>query len=53
MAILGASQLTYVEATETQKSQNFIRANENAFAKFGGVTAAIVPDNLKSGVVLK
>jgi transposase len=50
VAILGASQLTYVEATETQKSQDFIRANENAFAKFGGVTAAIVPDNLKSAV---
>ena len=50
VAILGASQLTYVEATKTQKSLDFIRANENAFAKFGGVTAAIVPDNLKSAV---
>jgi len=50
VAILGASQLTYVEATESQNSCNWIRANENAFLKFGGVTAAIVPDNLKSAV---
>lgn len=49
-AILGESQLTYVEATESQNSCNWIRANENAFLKFGGVTAAIVPDNLKSAV---
>ncbi|MBM3703269.1 MAG: IS21 family transposase [Actinobacteria bacterium] len=50
VAILGASQLTYVEAVETQKSSDWIRANENAFLKFGGVTSAIVPDNLKSAV---
>jgi transposase len=50
VAILGASQLTYVEATETQNSYNWIAANENAFLKFGGVTAAIVPDNLRSAV---
>ena len=50
VAILGASQLTYVEATETQKKEDWIRANENAFLKFGGVTACIVPDNLKSAV---
>jgi len=39
-----------VEATESQKKEDWIRANENAFLKFGGVTAAIVPDNLGSGV---
>jgi len=50
IAILGASQLAYVEATESQKKEDWIRANENAFLKFGGVTAAIVPDNLGSGV---
>ena len=50
IAILPASQKTYVEALQSQESYNFIRANENAFAEFGGVTAAIVPDNLKSGV---
>ncbi|MBM3709343.1 MAG: transposase [Actinobacteria bacterium] len=36
VAILGASQLTYVEATESQNSCNWIRANENAFLNFGG-----------------
>ena len=50
IAILAASQKTYVEALQSQESYNFIKANENAFAKFGGVTAAIVPDNLKSAV---
>lgn len=50
VAILAASQLTYVEAVGSQKSEDWIKANENAFTKFGGVSAAIVPDNLKSGV---
>ena len=49
-SILGASQLAYVEATESQRKEDWIRANENAFQKFGGVTAAIVPDQLKSAV---
>ena len=49
-SILGASQLAYVEATPSQKKEDWIRANENAFRKFGGVTAAIVPDQLKSAV---
>lgn len=50
VAILSASQLTYVEASLSQKSEDWIRSNENAFLYFGGVTGAIVPDNLKSGV---
>ncbi len=50
VAILGASQLTYVEASMSQKSEDWIRSNERAFLYFGGVTQAIVPDNLKSGV---
>ena len=50
VAILGASQLTYVEASSSQRSEEWIRSNENAFLYFGGVTRAIVPDNLKSGV---
>ncbi len=49
-SILGASQLSYVEATESQKKECWIRANENAFLKFGGVTAAIMPDQLRSAV---
>ncbi len=51
VAILGASQLTYVEATESQKKEDFIGAVENSLIFFGGVPKAIVPDNLKSAVV--
>jgi len=50
VAILGASQLTYAEASMSQKSEDWIRSNERALLYFGGVTQAIVPDNLKSGV---
>lgn len=50
VALLGASQCTYVEATETQKKEDWIRVNQNAFHYFGGVTRAIVPDCLKSAV---
>ena len=51
VAILGASQLTYVEATMTQRKEDFIGACENALYYFGGVPQAIVPDNLKSAVI--
>lgn len=50
VAILGASQLTYVEAVLTQGKEDFIGACENALHYCGGVPAAIVPDNLKSAV---
>ncbi len=50
VAILGASQLTYVEAVMTQQKEDFILACENALHYFGGVPSAIVPDNLKAAV---
>ena len=50
VALLGASQLTYAEAVDSQKKGDWIRANEAAFRYFGGSTAAIVPDCLKSAV---
>lgn len=50
VAILGASQLTYIQATHTQRKEDLIKAVENAFLYFGGVPKAIVPDNLKSAV---
>lgn len=50
VAILGASQLTYVEAVMTQQKEDFIAACENTLHYCGGVPAAIVPDNLKSAV---
>lgn len=50
VAILGASQYTYVEALRSQKKEDFLTANRNALLFFGGSPAAIVPDNLKSAV---
>ena len=50
VAILPASNLIYVEPVMSQKKHDWIYANQNAFLYFGGVTKAIVPDCLKSGV---
>ena len=50
VAILGCSQLTYVEAVYSQKKEDLIRVCENALHYFAGVPRAIVPDNLKSAV---
>ena len=50
VAILGACQLTYVEATSSQEKEDFIIACENALHYYQGVPSAIVPDNLKSAV---
>lgn len=49
--ILGASQLTYVEAMMSQRKEDLIAGCENALHYFGGATQAIVPDNLKSAVI--
>jgi transposase len=50
VAVLGASNYTYAEATLTQRGPDFIASHERAFAFFGGTTGAIVPDQLRSGV---
>ena len=50
VAVLGASSLTYAEATLSQKSADFIQSHVRAFEYFGGVPRALVPDQLKSGV---
>lgn len=50
VGILGFSQFTYVEATVSQKRDEFISVVENMLHYIGGVPAAIVPDNLKSAV---
>lgn len=50
VAILGASQLMYVEATESQRVEDFILCCENTLHYYGGSPSAIVPDNLKSAV---
>jgi transposase len=52
VAVLGASNYTYAEATRTQRVPDWIASHIRAFAFFGGVTAAVVCDQLKSGVVV-
>src|SRR5436309_5236520 len=52
VAALGASNYTYAEATLTQQVPDWIASHARAFAFFGGVTAAVVCDQLKSGVVV-
>ena len=51
VAILGASQYTYAEASMSQQKEDFVTSVENAIRFFGGTPAAIVPDNLKSAVI--
>jgi transposase len=50
VAVLGASNYTYAEATLTQGLADWIGAHTRAFSFFGGVPALVVPDNLRSGV---
>ena len=50
VAILGASNYTYAEATRDQSLFSWISSHVRAFEFFGGVTELIVPDNLKAGV---
>ena len=45
VAILGASQLTYVEATVSQKKEDFIMACENALHYYQGVPSIIFSNN--------
>lgn len=51
VAILGHSQLTYVEAVYSQRKEDFTKGIENALYYFKGVPQAIVTDNLKAAVV--
>ncbi|MDP6951909.1 MAG: IS21 family transposase, partial [Alphaproteobacteria bacterium] len=50
VAVLGASNSTYAEATWTQSLPDWVGAHTRAFTFFGGVPNIVVPDNLKSGV---
>lgn len=50
IAVLGASSLTYAEATLSQRSHEFIHSHIRSFEYFGGASKALVPDQLKSGV---
>jgi len=50
VAVLGASNFTYAEATRTQQVADWIGAHVRAFEYFGGVAEAVTPDQLRSGV---
>jgi transposase len=49
---LGASSYTYAEATATQQLPDWIARHTRAFAFYGGVPRAVVPDQLKSAVTI-
>ena len=50
LAVLGASNLTYVEPVLTEDLPTWIGCHVRALEYFGGVAAITVPDNLRSGV---
>lgn len=50
VAVLGASNYTYAEATWSQDLDDWIGSHVRTFEALGGVSELVVPDNLKSGV---
>jgi len=51
VAVLGASNYTYAEATWTQSLPDWIGSHIRAFEFFGGSAELLIPDNLKSAVI--
>jgi transposase len=50
IAVLGASNYTYAEATWTQSLPDWIGSHVRTFEALGGVPEVVVPDNLKAAV---
>ena len=50
VAVLGASNYTYAEATLSQSLPDWLGSHVRTFEYFGGTPAIVVPDNLKSAV---
>jgi transposase len=50
VAVLGASNLTYVEPVFSEDVPTWVGCHVRAFEYFGGVSELVVPDNLKAGV---
>ncbi len=50
VAVLGASNYTFAEATWSQQLADWIGSHVRAFQFFDGVSEIVVPDNLRSGV---
>ena len=51
VAVMGASNFTYAEASWTQALADWIGAHTRAFAAIGGVPKLLVPDNTKVAVI--
>ena len=51
VAVLGASNYTYAEATRTQQVPDFVASVVRTLTFLGGAPRAIVPDQLKSAVI--
>ena len=51
VAVLGASNYTYAEATRAADLPSWIGSHVRAFEYLGGVPAALIPDNHKSAVL--
>jgi len=50
VAVLGASNYTFVEATRTQRLADFVGSTVRAFEYFGCLPEVLVPDQLRSAV---
>jgi transposase len=50
VATLGASNYTYVEATMSQRTADFVASHVRCFTFLSGVPEIVVPDNLKTGI---
>ncbi len=50
VAVMGASNFTYVEAVETQRVADWIGAHVRALSYLGGVPRTLVPDQLRAAV---
>jgi len=50
VAVLGASNYTYAEVTESQELRYWIRAHVHTFAFYDGVSKVVVPDQTRTAV---
>lgn len=50
VAVMGASNYTYAEATYTQALSDWVKSHPRCLEFLGGVPKVLVPDNLKCGV---
>ncbi len=50
VAVMGASNYTYAEATWSQKLEDWVMSHARCFEFLGGVPELLIPDNLRSAV---